>query len=293
MKKQICTIFLFFICLFYCTSAPNSNESVTSVWRISKNGNNLFLGGSIHVLRSEDFPLPKAFDDAFEQSKMLVLETDIEQIENENIMQYLITKMLLPGDKTLRSILDSETYKMLQTKCTEYGFSVESVAKLKPSLVITMLSMIEMQKFGFMQDGVDAYYLNKAKKINKHLDYLETIEVQIDMLVTMGDGYENDYVRYSLHDMDNTENELASIVYEWKNGKASNIEQELLEMRNQWPIIYKTMVSDRNAAWMPRLISYLAFGSPVFVIVGLGHLHGPDGLLKQFADFGCTVEQLK
>jgi len=293
MKKQICTIFLFFICLFYCTSAPNSNGDVSSVWRISKNGNNLFLGGSIHILRSEDFPLPKAFDNAFEQSTMLVLETDIEQIENENIMQYLITKMILPGDKTLRSILDSETYKMLQTKCTKFGFSVESVAKLKPSLVITMLSMIEMQKFGFVQEGVDAYYLKKAKQINKPLDYLETIEVQIDMLVTMGNGYENDYVRYSLYDMDNTENELASIVNEWKNGKASKSEQELLEMRNQWPIIYKTLVSDRNAAWMLRLNSYLASESSVFVIVGLGHLHGPDGLLKQFADSGCMVEQLK
>jgi len=153
--------------------------------------------------------------------------------------------------------------------------------------------MIEMQKFGFLQDGVDVYYLKKAKLINKPLDYLETIEVQIDMLLTMGDGYENDYVRYSLYDMDNTENELASILSEWKNGKTSNTEQELLEMRNQWPIIYKTMVLDRNTAWMPRLNSYLASGSPVFVIVGLGHLHGPDGLLKQFADSGCTVEQLR
>jgi uncharacterized protein YbaP (TraB family) len=122
-------------------SAPASNVPVSSVWKISKDGNSLFLGGSIHVLRSEDFPLPKAFDRAFEQSAMLVLETDIEQMSDDTIVQYLMTQMLLPGNKTLRSILDSDTYKMLQEKCAEYGFSVEDVSKFKPSMIITMLSI--------------------------------------------------------------------------------------------------------------------------------------------------------
>jgi uncharacterized protein YbaP (TraB family) len=274
-------------------SAPASNVPVSSVWKISKDGNSLFLGGSIHVLRSEDFPLPKVFDLAFEQSAMLVLETDVEQMSDDKIAQYLMAQMFLPGDKTLRSILDSDTYKMLQEKCAEYGFSVEDVSKFKPSMVLTMLSIIDIQKFGFVQEGVDQYYLQKAKKMKKSLGFLETMESQIDMLVTMGDRYENDFVRYSLFGMDNTDNNLDSIVSEWKKGVASSTERELMKMREQWPIIYKTLLTDRNAAWLPQINSYLTASSPVFVIVGLAHLHGPDGLLKQLADSGCTVEQFR
>lgn len=292
MKKLIafCTVIF---CLFFYVSAPAPNDSVSSVWLISKNGSSLFLGGSVHILRNEDFPLPNAFDRAFEQSTMLILETDVEQMADEKIILYLMTQMFLPNNKTLKSILTPDTYKMLQEKCAEYGFSIDSVSRYKPSIVINMLSAIEMQKLGFAQEGVDLYYLEKAKKIKKPLGFLETVEVQIDLFVTMGEGYEDDFVRYSLYDMDNTENELDSIVSEWRKGKASSTEASVLEMRDQWPILYKTILADRNAAWMPKINNYLAIGSPVFIIVGLAHLHGPDGLLKQLADSGCTVEQFR
>jgi len=293
MKKQITFCIVIFFCLFFYVSAPAPNDSVSSVWKISKGGNSLFLGGTIHILRNEDFPLPKAFDLAFEQSSMLVLETDVEQLADEKIIQYLMTQIYLPGNKTLKSVLEPDTYKMLQEKCTEYGFSVDSVSRFKPSIVINMLDTIKMQKLGFTEEGVDLYYLQKAKKIKKPLGYLEAVEVQIEMLVSMGDRYEDDFVRYSLYDINNTENELDSIVSEWKKGKASSTEKSMLEMRDQWPILYKTMLSDRNAAWMPHINDYLTTGSTVFILVGLAHLHGPDGLLKQLADSGCTVEQFK
>jgi len=294
MKKLIifCTVIF---CLFFFVSAPAPNDSVSSVWIISKDGNSLFLGGSIHILRNEDFPLPKAFDLAFERSSMLVLEADIEQMDKQmdDVMQYLMSQMFLPDNKTLNSILQPDTYKLLQAKCNEYGFPIESVSKFKPSIIINMLSTIEMQKLGFAQEGVDLYYLKKAKKLNRSLGFLETIEAQIDMLVTMGEGYEDDFVRYSLSDMANTENGLDSIVSEWRKGKASSTEKSVLEMLNQWPILYKTLLTDRNTAWMPKIIDYLATEPQEFIIVGLAHLHGPDGLLKQLADSGCMVEQLR
>jgi uncharacterized protein YbaP (TraB family) len=295
MKKIIacCVVILIIVGFCSCVSSPASNQSGSSVWKISKDGNSLFLGGSIHVLRSDDFPLPKEFDRAFSQSSMLVLEADIEQMADEGIAQYLATRMILPGGKTLASILDFDTYEMLKVKCEEYGFPVDSVSQLKPSVIMTMLTMLEIQKFGFVQQGVDAYYLEKAKKVKKPRGFLETIETQIDMIVTMGDGYENDYVKYSLYDMDSTENELADIVSEWKKGDTTSTERAILEMKSQWPVLYKTMLADRNAAWLPRINEYLASGSPVLVIVGLAHLHGPDGLLKQLAVSGCTVEQFR
>jgi uncharacterized protein YbaP (TraB family) len=248
-------------------------------------------------LRNEDFPLPKAFDLAFERSSMLVLEADVEQMDNEmnneKTMQYLMTHMFLPDNKTLNSILEPDTYKKLQAKCNEYGFSIESVSNFKHSIIINMLSAIEMQKLGFAQEGVDLYYLKKAKKLNRPLGFLETIQAQIDMLVTMGEGYEDDFVRYSLSDIANTENGLDSIVSEWRKGKASSTELSVLEMKDKWPILYNTLLTDRNTAWMPKILDYLATESPEFIIVGLAHLHGPDGLLKQLADSGCTVEQLR
>jgi uncharacterized protein YbaP (TraB family) len=57
-------------------------------------------------------------------------------------------------------------------------------------------------------------------------------------------------------------------------------------MKQDWPAIYKTLVSDRNTAWMPQIEEFLAGGQVHFVVVGLLHLHGPDGLLRQLEDLG-------
>ncbi|MDR2923524.1 MAG: TraB/GumN family protein [Treponema sp.] len=295
MKKfTYCAFILILAGFLSCASSPGKVQTGSSVWKVSRNGNTVFLGGSIHVLRNEDFPLPGEFDRAFSQSTMLTLETDVEQLADEDVVQYLAMRMFLPAGTTLKTILNTDTYDILKSKLEEYRVPIEGdISRLKPSMIMNVLAMLEIQRYGFVEQGVDLHYLEKAKEAKKPVDFLETVQAQIDMIVTMGDGYENDFVKYSLNDMGNTENELASIVSEWKTGAAASTEKTLLEMRGQWPVIYKTTIADRNAAWLPKIHGYLESGSRVFIITGLAHLHGPDGLLRQLADSGCTVTQFK
>ena len=157
---------------------------------------------------------------------------------------------------------------------------------------MTVLSVLQIQKKGFTQQGIDQYYLDSAKKENKPVRFLETVQYQISVLVGMGEGYENDFVRYSLQDMDNTNTAIETLVSEWKKGSASISEVALTEMKQEWPLIYKTLVTDRNNAWTPQILGFLVSGQVHFVIVGYLHLHGEDGLLRQLENFGCTVEQL-
>jgi uncharacterized protein YbaP (TraB family) len=295
MKRIISrlAILLTLAVLLACASAPPADQPGSSVWKISKDGSSLFLGGSVHILRSKDFPLPREFDLAFAQSSMLVLEADIEKLADAEIAQYLMTQILLPDDTTLETVLDPPTYALLREKCAAFGLPIENLAKLKPSMAVNVLSMLQMQRFGFVQTGIDMHYLAKAKQAGMPLGFLETVEAQIDMLLSMGDGYENDFVRYSLNDMENSEKELAAIVAEWRKGESKFTEAAILEMKESWPVLYKTILSDRNAAWMPHIEEYLASGQNVFIVAGLAHMHGPDGLLRMLELSGCTIEQFR
>ena len=108
MKRIIsfCVIVIIGVGLFSCASLSPRNQTGSSVWKISRGGNSLFLGGSVHILRDDDYPLPDEFDRAFSQSSMLVIETDVEQLSDPDVAQYLMSNMFLPGNKTLRSILE-------------------------------------------------------------------------------------------------------------------------------------------------------------------------------------------
>jgi uncharacterized protein YbaP (TraB family) len=270
-----------------------SAQTGSSVWRVAKNGNMLYLGGSIHILRESDFPLPGAFDIAFSRSDMLVLEADVRQLEDPEIIEYMTEQMFLPDNITLESLLEPDVYELLASACRQHGFPIEMVSNFKPSMITTMLSLLQIEGYGFIQLGVDFYYLEKAIYESMPVIFLESVQTQINMLVTMGDGYENDYVRYSLYDMDNTESLMEILVSDWRNGTAATTEQMLADMRERWPLIYKTMITDRHDAWMPQIKDFLDSGQVYFVIAGLAHMYGPDGLLQLLADYGCTIEQVR
>ena len=46
------------------------------VWKVTSGTNVLYLGGSIHALKSKDYPLPAAYNRAFDASDRLVCEVD-------------------------------------------------------------------------------------------------------------------------------------------------------------------------------------------------------------------------
>jgi uncharacterized protein YbaP (TraB family) len=288
----LCGVIVGLIGLFTsCNNPTQTIPSSASVWEISKNGNSLFLGGSVHLLRAEDYPMPAAFDFAFDESAVLVLETDVDRMSAPDMLQYQYEKFMLPEGQTLETVLDDAVYKQLENAIGDPGL-VSLVSRFKPAVVINELQILYLQQNGFTEDGADLYYLAKSKEEGRSLDFLEDVKIQIDMLGGMADGRENEYVSASLNGLPGSENEIIGYVSDWKAGTAATIEFDLNAQKTAWPALYKTMVYDRNAAWIPKIENYLTTGPIEFVIVGLAHLHGQDGLLLQLKNKGYTVRQL-
>jgi uncharacterized protein YbaP (TraB family) len=266
--------------------------SQTSVWEISKNGKTLYLGGSVHLLRNEDFPLPEAFDATFEKAQLIVFEADIEQISAAEITQAIVAKSMLPGDQTLRSILDKDTYEQLKAACEKFSLPMEQLQKLKPIMLLNTLLMLQLQQIGFTPQGVDTYYLSKAKDAKKETGFLETVEQQITMLTELGTGYENEYVQYSLDDFDKMEKDIPILISSWRKGVFDELLPDILQGKEKFPTAYKSLFTDRNNNWIPKIENYLRGDKVAFIIVGLAHLHGSDGLLELLKNKGYKVKQV-
>lgn len=275
-----------------CVSLPAGEPSLSSVWVVGRDGKQLFLGGSCHILRETDFPPPAVFDMAFDKSGILVLETDPGKMADPGVLQLIQTRTLLPEGEKLDSVLSGEVYKLLEQEFQKFGLpSLESLDRFRPAMVMLMLSTLDMQQSGFIEQGIDQHYYNRAKQSGKPLDFFETVEFQIDVILAMGEGYEDDFVRYSLLDRENTGKYLDTLVVEWRAGDAEFMNKELALLKDLWPAIYQSLITDRNVKWLPRIEEYLTTEPVEFVIAGLAHLHGPDGLLRQLQNRGYTVQQ--
>ena len=71
----------------------------------------IYLGGTIHLLRATDFPLPEEFDQAYAASQRLFFETDIGAINSPEAQARMAQMMLAEPGKTLQSQLSPTTYQ--------------------------------------------------------------------------------------------------------------------------------------------------------------------------------------
>src|SRR5438874_12782141 len=90
-----------------------SDGRAACVWTVtSKTVNVLFLAGAIHALRSTDYPLPSAYNRAFDASERLVCEVDPKALIESS--KGLLKAGEYPKGDSLKNHVDPRTYDYLR-----------------------------------------------------------------------------------------------------------------------------------------------------------------------------------
>lgn len=269
-------------------------QADSSVWRVSSGSNVLYLGGTVHLLRPSDYPLPAEYEDAYLDSDELYFETDITAMTTDlNIQVQMLQRLTYQDDRTLRTVLSTEAYDALNEYAMSTGLPLMMLEKMKPGLLISTLQVLEFQKLGFTPQGVDAFFNSRAMGDGKNTGALESIEEQIGFIAAMGEGNESEFVLLSIADLEDTEQMMAQMISAWRSGNARQLKELFVDdMRDQAPEVYDSLLRQRNLKWMPQIEAMLRDNDKEFVLVGAAHLVGEDGLLEMLQARGYDVSQL-
>jgi uncharacterized protein YbaP (TraB family) len=192
------------ILILLVLSTVNTTSAQSSVWKVEGKNSTLYIGGTIHVLRDIDYPLPLEYEKAFDAADELVFETDIDAMENPDIANKMLEKLTFSDDRTLKSVLSEEAYNELTKEAEQQNLPIERLGEFKPAMVLLTLTLKGLKEIGVKEDGVDKYYNNHSKLISsKETSYLESVEFQMDLLTSIGEGRESEYVLSSLKDYKN------------------------------------------------------------------------------------------
>jgi uncharacterized protein YbaP (TraB family) len=267
--------------------------AASPVWKVEKNGHHLFIGGTIHVLASADYPLPSSFDRAYRQSEILVLETDMQKLQSPGFQATMLRELTYSDGRNLQKVLDRNTYRELEQFFSARGIPMEAIVNFKPGMVVTMMTMVELQRLGIDGVGVDAYYSARAIEDRKKLGKLEPVETQIAFLANMGAGQENEMLSFSLSDVEQLPGMMKSMKDAWRRGDVGKLEKlGISELKKDFPEIYKALLLDRNNAWMPKIEAMARTKEIELVLVGALHLAGRDGLLAQLKSRGYSIKMM-
>ncbi len=265
----------------------------TSLWKVSKEGQYLYLGGTVHMLSARDLPFPKAFDHAYSDATTVVLETDMAKLQDPATQFQLMAQLSYQDGRLLNQQISEQLYADLNKYLQERGLIPNMFLTMKPAGVMLTMMAVEFQRLGISQQGADTVYYNRAVSDGKSVSGLESIQTHLSFIANLGEGNEEQFLRQSLDDVKKTETMMAKIVKDWKQGNLKGLEKTVVaDMRRDYPEVYQSLLVDRNLNWLPQIKRMLKTDEVELVLVGAAHLIGADGILNALNSQGYKIEQL-
>ncbi|KHE91304.1 MAG: TraB/GumN family protein [Candidatus Scalindua rubra] len=288
MKKLI----IVFIAIVLFSTAVSAESSV---WELDTDNGGFYLAGSCHVLRKSDYPLPEEFESAYEDVDQVIFETDIEALMSQELQLLLISKGMYTEGDTLEKKLSKKSYASLLKYCNDRSMSIELFQNFKPWMVTMTLLLLELEKNAISPaDGLDMYFSNKANKDGKQTGGLEDVYRHIELVSSFDEEFDESIVESFIREAGELQVMMEDLIKSWRAGDESGIDEYLtVNMRTEFPKLYKRLLTDRNRDWIPRLETLINSGKRTLVIVGVGHLIGENSVIDLLKFRGHKVKKFK
>jgi uncharacterized protein YbaP (TraB family) len=289
MLQEICSRLAFLLLpIALCFPSLRADAASGCIWKITgPAGGTLFIGGSIHALRSTDYPLPSGYNRAFEASARVALEVEPKALTASS--NALLKAGKYPGGDSLKNHVDPRTYDYLRRLFGLMKIPEDKFSRYRPWFLVLMLDSSGAK--GFSHDlGVDEFITNRAVANGKPIAGLESAGEHNAVFSGLTDRQSEALLLVNFIPTGNTTGDR--ILSAWRAGDVEKLARDTHADYADFPAFGDRLLGARNRRWVPKLESYLKSGQTYFVVVGAAHLGGGDGLLALLRARNCKVEQL-
>ena len=288
-----------------------ANYSTPLLYKVTKEDNNqtIYLFGSIHLANDDAYPLPNEVMNAYNNSDYLAVEFDLISFNKDFQAQMnMASQMLLSGDKTIKDVLTEETYNLLISYLEENNSYVNVYEYYGPAFFYSLISNIIYEKTGLETNrGIDMYFLDLATTQEKKILEMESADYQTEMLLSFSDELYDLLINYSIEYEEESIKATNDLYNAWTKGNEETLAEllseevdkelanELLGSEKSLTLIEEyeeKLVTQRNKKMTETITNYFTEDKNVFVVVGLAHIIGDDGIANQLQEKGYKVEKV-
>ena len=289
--------FVILLAVTLLMSFPLFSVAKSPVFKVSDGDDYVYIGGTIHLLSADDYPLPESFDRAFNDAQQVFFEVDGSQLQLPETQVEMAGILTFQDGRTIDQVLDKEVYELLVTALAERNLPIAAFSSLTPAGISLTLTVFELQRLGLGNpaNGVDHFFqLKTMQDASKELGFLETIEEQIQFIGELNNVDPNRLIRSSLEDLSALQQSWNGGLEAWRKGNLEGMVTKLGvdDMEVEFPSIYKALLTNRNQHWITQIEPMFATPDIEFVLVGAMHLVGSDSVITLLRDLGYQVEQL-
>jgi uncharacterized protein YbaP (TraB family) len=295
--KAACLVLSLIVTLFVSTglNAREKKQTVTQkhcLWEIETSASKVYLLGSLHLLKSDAYPLAAEIDSAYRHSQKVVFETDIGAMEDPAVQARMLGMAMYPEGQTLLQHIPPDMQKALKKKLSDLGLPMEAMVRFKPWFLAVTLTTLELQRLGFSAlSGIDVHYYGRAQSDEKALDFFESVDYQLDLLGNMSADDQKSFLGQTLKDLEIAAEMADDMMRYWQNGQAKKLHALLFKSFEDYPEIENRLLLQRNKDWVEQIESMMGGPENVFIVVGAGHLIGPQSVVDLLREKGYKVKQ--
>ena len=261
------------------------------VWKVtSGTGNVLYLAGSIHALQSTDYPLPSAYNRAFDASERLVCEVDPKALEESS--KGLLKAGEYPKADSLKYHVDPRTYDYLRRLFGLMKVPETKFARYRPWFLSLMLQ--EPALYGMSETlGVEEFLIQRARANGKPVLGLESAREHADIFLGLSDRQSEAMLLIMFIPAERGSGSAGDVLANaWRRGDADTDTRIFMDGFRDFPSLADRLLTNRNRKWIPKIEGYLRSGKTYLVIAGAAHMGGPSGVPALLRERGYRIEQL-
>lgn len=296
----ICVILLLFCSLSLTACQREAEVSINPLfYKVSDGNSSVYILGSIHVGRMNIYPLPPEIMSIYEKCGTVMFEVDFNNLaDQQNDLSIEETEMLV----------DAETVEQAVTAIKkEYPNMNRRAQKLYPSVTLDnlnqagyhtlqgLLSLAAGAKSQLIDEcGIDQAFASYALRDRKNIIGAESLEEQYDLTYNLPpEAYKailNEYI--AVEEMAKKLNDEFDM---WCKGDAAALEQtEVAPLRqankDSWQYIQYENLLVRNKHMVDKVTQQLEKDETTFALLGVAHVVGEEGVIKQLQELGYTID---
>lgn len=264
------------------------------LWEVEGTSNRIYLLGSIHFLRAQDYPLPTAITDALADVDVVVMELDLSAVDPLEMQVTMLSLASDPQGRTLETLLGARTYRKARELAAEIDIDLTIMQPFEPWYATLQITQLRLMQLGFDGSyGVETQLFLQATQLGKKIGGLETLEAQLAMMDSLPLKTQKRFLIMTLEQIAVLDGKMDGIVNAWRSGDTHALQRDLMDEFRLEPKLYEQMIVQRNANWVESILDMIDDRQNYLIVVGALHLVGDDSVQRMLADKGYSTRQIK
>ena len=271
--------------------APAAAMALPPVWVVKDKDSTITLFGSVHLLPPGIDWRPATLKSALAQADDVWFEAPMDAAGLAAASRAAEEHAYLPEGQHLLLMLSPKGRERLDRAAKTLDLEIDQLDRMQPWYAELVVQAAVFQKLGVQSSqGVEQQLWSglppKAKRV--------ALETPAEQVGFFADAPQKDQVaslEETLGETGHAKQDYQDLLSAWLDGDVGRLyRHEVQPLRKSAPGLYARVVQQRNARWVAALLERLKGSGDTVVVVGMGHLVGPDGLPAQLRAHGYQVQ---